>query len=65
MIKFVKKKRYVAEIAPTTKDLAKLINEYHVIPVPEYSDKTFKGLIVQPRGLIFLRPRKKRKPIEF
>lgn len=65
MMKFLKKQRYTAELAPTTRDLAQIVKEQNVIPVPVYSDKMAKDLIILPRGIIFLRQKRKRKPIEF
>lgn len=65
MVKISKKQRYIPESAPTTRELAKIVKEYNVIPVPVYSDKLARDLIIQPRGIIFLRPKKRRKPIEF
>ena len=69
MIKFFKKQSNVPELTPTTRDLARIVKEHNVVPVPVYSDKIARDLIVQPRGIIFLRPTRNkgrgRKPIEF
>lgn len=65
MINFLKKQRYTPELAPTTRHLAQIVKEHNVIPVPVYSDKMARDLIIQPRGIIFLRPKSKRRPIEF
>lgn len=65
MMKFLEKQRHTLELAPTTRDLARIVKEHNVIPIPVYSDKIARDLIVQPRGIIFLRSKNKRKPIEF
>lgn len=65
MIKFLKKQHYTPEFAPTTRDLAHIVKTHNVIPVPVYSDKMARDLIILPRGIIFLRPKSKKKTIEF
>ena len=63
-IKFIKRDSRV-HTAPTAYDMAKIIADEKVIPVPIYSDADLRPLIVQPRGLIFSRKAKrKKKPIE-
>lgn len=54
---FRKKKKIVYTITA----LGNLANEEHIARLPLYKRKGENGFIVQPRGLIFVKRRKKKK----